>query len=49
MAVWRHHQLCHCHYGRRAERRAYHNRMPVVFDDLQFDDWMRGTSIKPRR
>jgi len=21
----------------------YHNRMPVVLDDGQFDDWMRGT------
>jgi hypothetical protein len=21
----------------------YHNRMPVVLDDSQFDDWMRGT------
>ena len=21
----------------------YHNRMPVVLDDLQFDEWMRGT------
>jgi len=21
----------------------YHNRMPVVLDDTQFDDWMRGT------
>ena len=21
----------------------YHNRMPVVLDDAQFDDWMRGT------
>ena len=22
---------------------AYHNRMPVVLDDSQFDDWMRST------
>ena len=22
----------------------YHNRMPVVLDDAQFDDWMRGTA-----
>jgi len=22
---------------------AYHNRMPVVLDDAQFDEWMRGT------
>ena len=21
----------------------YHNRMPVLLDDAQFDDWMRGT------
>jgi putative SOS response-associated peptidase YedK len=21
----------------------YHDRMPVVLDDSQFDDWMRGT------
>jgi putative SOS response-associated peptidase YedK len=21
----------------------YHNRMPVVLEDSQFDDWMRGT------
>ena len=21
----------------------YHNRMPVVLDNAQFDDWMRGT------
>ena len=21
----------------------YRNRMPVVLDDSQFDDWMRGT------
>jgi putative SOS response-associated peptidase YedK len=22
---------------------AYHNRMPVVIEDAQFDEWMRGT------
>jgi putative SOS response-associated peptidase YedK len=35
--------LCHRHDGRRAGVAQYHNRMPVVLDDSQFDDWMRGT------
>jgi putative SOS response-associated peptidase YedK len=24
--------------------RQYHDRMPVVLEDSQFDDWMRGTT-----
>jgi hypothetical protein len=38
-----HRQLRHRHDRRRAERQQYHNRMPVVLDNGQFDDWMRGS------
>jgi putative SOS response-associated peptidase YedK len=40
----RHHELCHCNATDAAPSVSqYHNSMPVVLDDSQFDDWMRGT------
>jgi putative SOS response-associated peptidase YedK len=29
--------------AKRSHAPQYHNRMPVVLDDIQFDNWMRGT------
>ena len=33
--------------GEKVPPAQYRNRMPVVFDNIQFNNWMRGTPDQP--